>query len=240
MGELDGRVALLVADSALSEPLARTLGGAGCTVYAATDIEVGGARLGSRDMGLGELAQHVTAEAGRLDILVQHAPTLARGSASDIGDDDWQRDLAIVSGYLEVARGFARVCEPHGAIVNLVSNDITMASYGRTTAAVVSNAVVGLTRALAVEWATRPIRVNVVAHGVILTDDEKAAIAAGHASTERTLLRAPSHRLGELDEVCDLVQFLVGPGSDFITGQVIWADGGWSALTQHPEGLRFP
>lgn len=253
MGELDGRVALLVGERLSTLSFGHALVEAGCAVIVAdaSAHEAGGSSLplgpgwlgtvdASTPVACASVAAAARALGGHLDILVQHHPTLARVPAVDMDLAAWQSDIAQLTRTFTVARGFAQLAEVGAAIINLASIDLAQAYPTRATAAVVSNGLVGLTRALAVEWATIPIRVNLVALGVVLSQAERAMIARGEQFLDRVLLRAPGHRVGELSEAAALVRFLVGPGAQFITGQTVWADGGWSALTQHAEGLRFP
>jgi NAD(P)-dependent dehydrogenase (short-subunit alcohol dehydrogenase family) len=139
-----------------------------------------------------------------------------------------------------LASAFAGAAEPGSAIVTIVSLDLAQAYPERATASVVSNGLVGATRAMAVEWARKPVRVNAVANGPVLADADRTAVADGLRSLDRMLVRAPSHRIGTPKETAAVVRFLVDDRSRFITGQVLYVDGGWAALTQHAEGLRFP
>jgi gluconate 5-dehydrogenase len=249
--ELSGRVALVVGGPQVTRAVAEGLVAAGCRVVVGDTSGAGLPAAASGEPWLGTLdastpdavaglADSAYELGGRLDVLVQHHPATARVSVGELDLEHWERDLGQLTRALTVARGFARRARPGSAIVSLGSIDISAAYPGRATSSVVSNALVGLDRALAVEWATVPIRVNTVALGVTLTPAEQEAVARGDLSMERVHLRSPGHHLGDLSEAAALVRFLVGPGAEFITGQVIWADGGWSALTQHAEGLRFP
>jgi 3-oxoacyl-[acyl-carrier protein] reductase len=177
---------------------------------------------------------------GRLDALVVFDPATSRGPLAALQDADWERDLGRLQTSIALASAFARVAESGAGIVLVTTIDHAQAYPGRATAAATSSAIVGVCRAMAVEWALRPIRVNVVATGVTPTDAERDAIAAGDASLDRVLLRAPGHRLGTPEETAQVVRFLLSDQAAFITGQSIAVDGGWTALTQHAEGLRFP
>lgn len=152
----------------------------------------------------------------------------------------WLADLNRITAIVSIDRAFAVACEPEAAIVHLTSIDLAQAYPGRGTASIVANGLVGLSRAMAVEFARKPVRVNVVAQGIVHDDADREALANGSTSSDRILLRAPSHRIGTADETAALVRFLVDGRSRFITGQTIAADGGWASLTQHAEGLRFP
>jgi NAD(P)-dependent dehydrogenase (short-subunit alcohol dehydrogenase family) len=86
-------------------------------------------------------------------------------------------------------------------------------------------AVEGLTRSLAAEWARHGIQVNCVAPGYLDTDLPRAALADAR-TRERFLSRVPARRIGQPEEIATLVVYLAGPGSDFMTGQTVYVDGG--------------
>jgi len=182
----------------------------------------------------------------RLDALVVQAGARYRGSAIDATPNDWDRDLGgVLQRALVLSQAFARrfAERPGGdqrAIVYLATIDAAHSYPGRFTASVAMAGLEGLTRALAVEWAERAIRVNVVAHGVLLTDAERERIDRGDASLDRVLLRSPIGRLGTLEEVAGAVVFVASPRASFMTGQTFRVDGGWAALNQQAAGLRFP
>jgi NAD(P)-dependent dehydrogenase (short-subunit alcohol dehydrogenase family) len=252
MGDLTGRTAIVVgpgtdADLAIVAALAE----AGAQVLVAS---IDGTALSDRaghDVGIlgtppeepasaGAIVEQAKARTGRLDILVQDRPTAYRGRIDDMGWSAWAADLARLTATVAVDRAFATACEPEGAIVHLTSIDLAQAYPGRATASAVANGLVGASRAMAVEWARKPVRVNVVAQGIVLDDADRTTLADGSKPSDRILLRAPGHRIGTAAETAALVRFLVDDRSRFITGQTIAVDGGWAALTQHAEGLRFP
>jgi len=252
MAELSGRTALVVgpgtdADLAIVAALAE----AGAHVLVASIDGTGLSDRAGQDVGrlesppedptsAGAIIDMAKARTGRLDILVQDRPTAYRGGLDAMDWATWSADLGRLTATVALDRAFAVACEPDGAIVHLTSIDLAQAYPGRGTASAVANGLVGVSRAMAVEWARKPVRVNVVAQGIILGDTDAAALANGSKTLARVLLRAPSHRLGTAAETAALVRFLVDDRSRFITGQTISVDGGWASLTQHAEGLRFP
>jgi NAD(P)-dependent dehydrogenase (short-subunit alcohol dehydrogenase family) len=252
MTDLTGRVALVVgpgtdADlaivAALAEAGARVLV---CPIDGTELADRVGQNVGRLEAppenptSAGPVIEQAMARASRVDILVQDRPTTYRGRIDDLGWDAWAADLARLTATVAIDRAFAAACEREGAIVHLTSIDLAQAYPGRATASAVANGLVGASRAMAVEWARKPVRVNVVAQGVVLNERDRAGLDDGSLASDRILLRAPGHRIGTAEETAALVRFLVDDRSRFITGQTISADGGWAALTQHAEGLRFP
>ncbi|MEA2607816.1 MAG: hypothetical protein QOJ75_59 [Chloroflexota bacterium] len=252
MGDLAGRTALVVGPGTDADlAIVAALEAAGARVVVCSiDGPVFADRAG-QDVGhleappgdptsAGAIIEQAAALVGRLDILVQDRPTTYRGPIDEMDWPTWTGDLARLTATIAVDRAFAAACEPEGAIVHLTSIDLAQAYPGRASASAVANGLVGASRAMAVEWARKPVRVNVVAQGIVLGEADRLALADGSRSADRILLRAPNHRIGTADETAALVRFLVDDRSRFITGQTISVDGGWASLTQHAEGLRFP
>jgi meso-butanediol dehydrogenase / (S,S)-butanediol dehydrogenase / diacetyl reductase len=188
------------------------------------------------------LADETAGRFGRIDAVVFVGTRRYRGWAADATAGQWRTD---VDTGLSAAFYLSKACAPHmlatgGSIVNVGTVDVDEAYPGRSTVAATTNGLIGLSRALAVEWAPRRVRVNVVVPGIMLEPADQEAIQHGERSLDRVLLRAPGHRLWTAADVARAVLFLSGPRSEFITGQVLYADGGWNTWTQHPEGMRFP
>ena len=123
-----------------------------------------------------------------------------------------------------------------GAIVNLTSTLGAAPSAGRGLYPASKAAVVALTRQMAVEFAPRGVRVNAVGPGLVLTEGTEPEFA-------RPELRAaiggalPLGRIGSPDEIADVVAFLAGPQARYVTGQVLYADGGWLASSSKFIGM---
>jgi 3-oxoacyl-[acyl-carrier protein] reductase len=110
-----------------------------------------------------------------------------------------------------------------GSIIN-ISSDSRFGNVGQANYSATKAGVVGLTRAAAKELARKNIRVNAVSPGPINTDMLKAVPAK---ALDNMLAGVPLRRVGEVDELAELILFLASPRSSYITGQVINCDGGW-------------
>jgi NAD(P)-dependent dehydrogenase (short-subunit alcohol dehydrogenase family) len=139
---------------------------------------------------------------------------------------------AAIGAFLAAGRG--------GSIVNVSSHQAQRAVRGSLPYATAKAATEGLTRALAVDYGPRGIRVNAVALGSIATersDDHLAGLDAGAAAQfEREIrLVQPLGRMGRTTEVADVVAFLLSDAAGFVNGAVLPIDGGRSALGRDPE-----
>jgi NAD(P)-dependent dehydrogenase (short-subunit alcohol dehydrogenase family) len=126
-----------------------------------------------------------------------------------------------------------------GAIVNVTSHQARQAVPGSTPYVTAKAAIEGLTRALAVEYGPRGIRVNAVAPGSVETERYTEFLAshdAAHIAAEMRRIH-PLGRVARASEVADAVAYLLSDNSTFITGAVVPVDGGRTVLAHDPEGL---
>lgn len=167
---------------------------------------------------------------GQPDILVNAAGITRRGAATELTLSDWNDVMALnATAVFELSRSFARKlisAGRKGKIVNVASL-MTAAARAGTSAYTASKGAVGqLTKALAVDWAAHGIHVNAVAPGYIETELNKDLIndPAFDAWVKK---RCPLGRWGTPEDIAWPIVFLASSASDFITGQVLYVDGGW-------------
>jgi NAD(P)-dependent dehydrogenase (short-subunit alcohol dehydrogenase family) len=169
---------------------------------------------------------------GGIDILVNNAARGIQGVVDEIDEASW--DLVMTTNLTSVWRGM-RVCVPEmrrrgrGAIVNMSSVQALAGFKGWAAYAAAKGGVNALTQQAAVDLAPHGIRVNAIAPGTIMTPlNEK--VFAEHPDPQELIEswnRAhPIGRFGQAEEVAELVLFLAGDRSSFITGDIIRVDGG--------------
>jgi NAD(P)-dependent dehydrogenase (short-subunit alcohol dehydrogenase family) len=117
-----------------------------------------------------------------------------------------------------------------GAIVNIGSIASTGGIPGRNAYCAAKAGVLGMTRALASEWARRGIRVNAVAPGYVKTSLVQKLTEQGAIDGVSIARRTPMGRMAETYEIANAISFLISPQASYITGVVLPVDGGWAAL----------
>lgn len=169
----------------------------------------------------------------RVDVLVNNAGIFRAADFLEVTEADWDAVLDVnLKGAFLVGQACARVmaAQGSGAIVNMSSvNGLmaipTIASYNAS-----KGAVNQLTRAMALALADKGVRVNAVAPGTIATALAAQAVLTSEAAKQRILGRTPLGRLGEPGEIADVVAFLASDAASYLTGQIVYADGGRLAL----------
>jgi NAD(P)-dependent dehydrogenase (short-subunit alcohol dehydrogenase family) len=168
---------------------------------------------------------------GRLDVVVNNSGVARVAPLAEADPADWQAVLDVnLSGVFYGCRAAAPylIRQRSGKIVNLASVLAAVGLPGYTMYAASKGGVISLTRALGVEWARHNIQVNAIAPGWFVTDMNEAAFADPKIH-ERLTRDIPARRTGRLEEIGPLAVFLAGSGSDFMTGQTIFLDGGHTA-----------
>ncbi len=172
----------------------------------------------------------VLAQWGRIDILVNNAGVIRDGLFLRMDADAWNTVINTnLNGTFSFCRAVASqmaLKQRSGRIINVSSVAAEHVNQGQTNYAASKGAVNSFTRALAVELGSRSVTVNAVAPGFIATDMSEAVRAKAGDFIEKKLV--PLRRLGQPDDIANVVAFLAGPGAAYITGQVITVDGGLS------------
>jgi len=163
---------------------------------------------------------------GRIDILVNNAGIFDRKSLDEVNEDDWEKVISINTKSALFCSKYATAYMKSGVIVNISSYGAFRSRPNRTIYSTSKAAIIGLTQALAMELAPR-IRVNAVAPGVIKTGIIKH-IASSPEELKRRMTKIPLNRLGEPEDVANVVAFLVSDEASYITGSTILVDGGIS------------
>lgn len=166
------------------------------------------------------------------DILVNSAGMQRRGPAVDLTLEDWNAVMTLnATAIFEVSRTFARhrIAKGLGGKVINIASLMTSAARSGTSPYTASKGVVGqLTKVLAIEWAKYGIFVNAIATGYIDTD-LNTSLVADPSFDAWVKGRCPLGRWGTPADIAWPIVFLSSQASDFITGQVIYVDGGWLA-----------
>ena len=182
------------------------------------------------DIGNPETAERIVSEAlqrfGRIDSLVNNAGVFLSKPFIEFTADDYARNMATnVAGFFHITQRAAAAMLEQGSghIVSITTSlvDQPMAGVPAALAALTKGALNAATRSLAIEFATRGVRVNAVAPGIIKTPmhpvETHAAMAALH----------PVGRMGEVRDVVEAVLFL--ESAPFVTGEILHVDGGQHA-----------
>lgn len=242
---LDGKVAIVTgAARGIGRATACLLKTRGARIVA-SDISSEVRGISDHDVATftGDVADEATARAtvalalerfGRVDILVSNAGRTLNRPFIDTGTAEWDAVMTTnVRGAFLHMREATRAMLPSGggAIVQVASMVASVGMAELAAYAASKGAVTQLVKTVAVEYGARGIRANLVAPGVVETDflqstgveDSRAALAAhGHVH--------PLGRVAQPSEIAEVIAFLASPASSFMTGALVMADGGYTAL----------
>ena len=173
-----------------------------------------------------ELISQVKERFGRLDILVNNAGITRDGLMLRMPEADWDAVLDTnLKGAFHCMRAAYKTMmrQKSGRVVNISSVVGLRGNAGQTNYSASKAGLIGLSKSLAKELATRNVTVNVVAPGFITTD---MTDALPEGAREALLSTIPMKRLGAAEDVARAVAFFAGAGAGYITGQVLCVDGG--------------
>ncbi|MGI6603516.1 MAG: SDR family NAD(P)-dependent oxidoreductase [bacterium] len=216
---------VVVASRTLSdgEATARELSGVGSRSLAlAVDI--------SSVAAINSMFDQVLEKLGRVDILVNSAGINIRKPVVEITEEDWETLMAVqLKGVFFTCQRAARIMmgQGGGKIINMGSltcvefTNPNICLYG-----IAKSGILGLTRGLAKEFAPYHINVNAIGPGWYKTKQTEA-VFKDEANVARLTSRIPLGRTGVPSDLAGVAVFLASSASDYITGQIIYVDGGW-------------
>jgi len=171
-------------------------------------------------------AEQILKEAGRVDILVNNAGITKDGLLMRMSEADWDAVLDInLKGTFLFTKAFSRafVKQRSGRIVNIASVIGLIGNAGQCNYAASKAGVIGFTKSVARELASRGVTANAIAPGFIET---KMTEALGPEARAGLLKQIPLASLGQPDDVAAAALFFASPAARYVTGQVLAVDGG--------------
>lgn len=175
------------------------------------------------------MIETVVKKFGRLDILVNAAGVNQRMSSVDVSPELWERIVGInLRGTFFCCQAAApyMIKQRSGSIINIASLLSAIGIPSLAPYAASKAGVVGLTRVLAAEWAPHGVRVNCIGPGYFRTEMNRA-LFADKEWVSRLLRRVPLGRAGVPEDLAGTVIFLASEASSYVTGQVLYVDGGF-------------
>jgi 3-oxoacyl-[acyl-carrier protein] reductase len=211
LGQAGARVVLGARDAAKLEETAMQIPGATCVVI---------------DLASPESIKEAFAKAGKIDILVNNAGITKDGLAMRLKKEDWDAVLAtnLTGAFLAIQQVLpAMLKERWGRIINIASIVGETGNPGQSNYVASKAGLIGLTKSLAQEIASRNVTVNAVAPGFIETD--MTAVLSDEVKTT-LLAHIPLRRFGKVEDVAAAVRFLASDEAGYITGHVLDINGG--------------
>lgn len=248
--KLEGKVAVVTGGSrGLGRGMALALAEAGADVAVASrtlstlkevsqEIEGKGRRSLAVELDvcnlptIDQMVKKVVDEFGRIDILVNNAGMNIRKPTVQVTEEDWDKIISTnLKGAFFCAQAVGKVMirQKRGKIINIGSLTSKVALPNMAPYAATRGGILQLTKTLAVEWAKYNINVNAIGPGYFKTA-QTAPLFTDKRWVEEILKKIPLGRTGLPEDLGGTVVFLASDASDYITGQIIFVDGGWLAL----------
>lgn len=166
---------------------------------------------------------------GALDVLINNAGLIARGTTEGLGSGTWNTVLDVnLGGTFRCARALHPLLSAaqNPSIINLGSLGSSLGMPQRAAYNAAKTAIIGLTRTLAVEWGPSGIRSNAIAPGFIETVMMRSGFEKGLLDEELMTRRIPLRRLGTPEEIAGVALFLASPAASYVNGACLPVDGG--------------
>lgn len=249
--DIRGRIALVTGSSrGIGRALADGLAAAGCVVVVhgrdADRAKAVAAELrdshGVRTLavsfdvasatGVTEGVARIERELGPIDVLVSNAGIQRRAPLAEFPEQWWDDIMATnLTGAFLVGQAVCRgmIARGRGKIVHIGSVQSSLGRPGITPYAASKGGIVMLTRGMCADLAQHGIQVNAIAPGYFITE-LTSELAADEAFDAWVRGRTPAGRWGEVGDLVGTLRFLVSPAADFVNGQVIYVDGGMTAV----------
>jgi 3-oxoacyl-[acyl-carrier protein] reductase len=171
-------------------------------------------------------AAEILAQTGRVDILVNNAGVTRDGLLMRMSEADWDTVLDTnLKGAFLFSKAFSRAFlkQRSGRIINVASVVGLIGNAGQSNYAASKAALIGFTKSIARELASRGVTVNALAPGFIETD---MTAGLNQAVRQKIIESIPLNCFGRPEDIADAALFLAGPGARYVTGQVLKVDGG--------------
>lgn len=255
--DLSGKLALVTgATHGLGMAMAEGLGAAGATLVVtghSSQEKVNAAVAAQRDKGIdahgylfdvtdeaqvADAVGQIERECAPIDILVNNAGIIKRVPMLEMDLGDWQQVIDTnLTGVFTMSRPVVRRMIERGAgkVINVCS---MMSELGRDSVSAYAAAKGGLkmlTRNMATEWARHNVQVNGIGPGYFATSQTAPIRVDGHPMNEFIISRTPAGRWGNPEDLQGTAVFLASEASDFVTGQIVYVDGGILATIGKPS-----
>lgn len=175
--------------------------------------------------------QRITATLGPPTVGVANAGIQRDGRLAQLSTQDWDQVLRVdlTAAFLLVRLLWPAMVEAGGGRLVALSSIAKDGNFGQANYAAAKSGLVGLARTAAIEGGPHGITANVVCPGVIDTPGTRAFAERAPSAFDRFVSRVPARRTGTAQEVADAVAFLCGPTAAYVSGQVLYVDGGLSS-----------
>jgi NAD(P)-dependent dehydrogenase (short-subunit alcohol dehydrogenase family) len=207
--------------------------GPDCDAYVQTDLE----RLCIDEEYRRDLTTRIVAAVAgaELHVLLNNAAVQILGGSDELTAAEWRRtlDVNLLAPFLLTQGLLAQLEATRGSVINISSIHAFLTKPGFVAYATSKAALTGLTRSMAVDLGAR-VRVNAICPAAVATPMLLEGFKGNQAGLEALAIMHPSGRIGTPDEVANVALFLASPAAGFISGSVLWVDGGIGGRLHDP------